>query len=45
MCSSYKAEANLETEQHIFWIKGETDALSCHFHIFVCLWIVDFDNI
>ena len=32
-CSSYKAEANLEREQHIFWIKGEADALSCHFHI------------
>ena len=32
-CSSYKAEANLEREQHIFWIKGEAGAFSCHFHI------------
>ena len=32
-CSSYKAEANLERVQHIFWIKGEADALSYHFHI------------
>ena len=36
-CNSYKAEANLEREQHIFRIKGEADALSCHFHVFVCL--------
>ena len=24
-------------EQHISWIKGEADALPCHFHISVCL--------
>ena len=23
--------------QHISWIKGEADALPCHFHISVCL--------
>ena len=36
-CSSYKAEAHLERLQHINWIKGEADALPCHFHISVCL--------
>ena len=36
-CSSYKAEAHLERKQHISWIKGETDALPCHFHISVYL--------
>ena len=25
------------------WIKGEADALPCHFHISVCLWIMDRD--
>ena len=24
-------------KQHISWIKGEADALPCHFHISVCL--------
>ena len=29
----------------IVWIKGKTDALPCHFHIYVCLWIMDLDNL
>ena len=28
-CSSYKAEAYLEREHHIFWIKGAADAHFC----------------
>ena len=34
---------HLERKQHISWIKGETDALPCHFHISVCLCIMDID--
>ena len=36
-CSSYKAEAHVERKQYISSIKGEADALPCHFHISVCL--------
>ena len=32
--STYKAETYLKP---ISWIKGEADALPCHFHISVCL--------
>ena len=32
-----EAEAHLERLQHISWIKGEADALPCHFHISECL--------
>ena len=28
----------------MFWIKGETDALPCHIHISVRLWVIDFDG-
>ena len=31
------AEASFDRFQHITWIKGETDALPCHFHISACL--------
>ena len=37
ICSSYKAEANLERKQHTSLIKGEANALPCHFHISVGL--------
>ena len=30
-------------DNKISWIKGEADALPCHFHISVCLWIMDLD--
>ena len=34
-CSSDKAEANMERQLHISWIKGETDVLLCHIRIFI----------
>ena len=38
-----KAEAHLERFQCISWIRGEADMLPCHFHISVCLLIMDLD--
>ena len=32
-CSSFKAVANLERQQHISWIRGEADALFWHSHM------------
>ena len=32
-----KLKPTWRDKQHISWIKGEADALPCHFHISVCL--------
>ena len=41
---SWSLFGELTTYQQISWIKGEADALPCHFHISVCLWIMDLDH-
>ena len=34
--ASDKDEAKMERNQHFSLIKGETEAVSCHIHFFIC---------
>ena len=36
-----KAETSLDWQEYISQLQDTTDALPCHIHLFVCMWIMD----